>query len=526
MTLYDYIIIGGGISGLATCMKLPNTSKILCLEQLSRFGGRIHSKHIVTDDGTHIIEKGAARFHKQQQNIMNMLTTLQMTDQIVPYPSDIKYTDNTTEGPFQIIKEIIHHIQNDKKEVVSTYTFLDYAKSKLSKSRFQSLTSNFEYMETIQFMNAYEVTKIIHNYDPSTQYFTLKEGLSSCIDKMVDYIRNKHTNVDLKSRVSVLDVLPNHDNQWECITDNKTYRAKKVIFTIPGKFLGNFSVSSHFKSHLDSVHYRNLNRVYGLYDKKEPWMNYERIKTNENNKYMISHGKMQLLSYTDGKMADYWFQMNLKDKTLDEIHKCTETIFTKTSKPKQVFSFYWKNGLGIWKPGTNINEVRKQMINPLPNLYIGGDTFSAYQNWIDGALENTNAVVDYVLKDVQEVQDNVKIPIVKVRKPFNAQNKAHHKAHHKDKTRRKQNSKTFSLEEVKHHNTKKDAWIAIGKSVYDITSWIPLHPGGDIIMKYVGKDATQIFNQLHPSYVKKDILIKYKIGNVKNVKTRKRKTLL
>ena len=93
-------------------------------------------------------------------------------------------------------------------------------------------------------------------------------------------------------------------------------------------------------------------------------------------------------------------------------------------------------------------------------------------------------------------------------------------------TQRKQNPKTYSFEEIKHHNTKKDAWIVIGKSVYDITSWIPLHPGGDIIMKYLGKDATQIFNQLHPSYVKKDILIKYKIGNVKHVKTRKRKALL
>ena len=51
--------------------------------------------------------------------------------------------------------------------------------------------------------------------------------------------------------------------------------------------------------------------------------------------------------------------------------------------------------------------------------------------------------------------------------------------------------------------------------VADITEWIPKHPGGDIIMKGVGKDATSLFNNVgHDDYAKK-MLKKYQIGILK-----------
>ena len=79
------------------------------------------------------------------------------------------------------------------------------------------------------------------------------------------------------------------------------------------------------------------------------------------------------------------------------------------------------------------------------------------------------------------------------------------------------NKRNISLVEVKKHNKKNDAWTIINNKIYNISSWIPKHPGGDIIMQAVGKDATQLFlNNNHPSYVEKTILPKYYIGNLKN----------
>ena len=59
----------------------------------------------------------------------------------------------------------------------------------------------------------------------------------------------------------------------------------------------------------------------------------------------------------------------------------------------------------------------------------------------------------------------------------------------------KKKVKTYSLKEVKKHSTKEDAWTIINGKVYDITEWIPNHPGGQIIMEIVGKDGSEFFNR-------------------------------
>ena len=76
-------------------------------------------------------------------------------------------------------------------------------------------------------------------------------------------------------------------------------------------------------------------------------------------------------------------------------------------------------------------------------------------------------------------------------------------------------TKEYTLDEVAKHNTKSDAWIVINGKVANITKWIPNHPGGDIIMKGVGKDATKLFESIgHDDYAKK-MFKKYQIGIIK-----------
>ncbi|CDS13225.1 hypothetical protein LRAMOSA05403 [Lichtheimia ramosa] len=59
--------------------------------------------------------------------------------------------------------------------------------------------------------------------------------------------------------------------------------------------------------------------------------------------------------------------------------------------------------------------------------------------------------------------------------------------------------KTVSLKEVARHTTKDDIWVIIHGKVYDLTQFLPEHPGGQkIIMKYAGQDATKAFEPIHP----------------------------
>lgn len=64
-----------------------------------------------------------------------------------------------------------------------------------------------------------------------------------------------------------------------------------------------------------------------------------------------------------------------------------------------------------------------------------------------------------------------------------------------------------TIEEVKKHNTEGDCWVVIHGNVYDLTEFLPDHPGGKrIILKYAGgKEAAKAFDPVHPP----DTLEKY-----------------
>lgn len=53
--------------------------------------------------------------------------------------------------------------------------------------------------------------------------------------------------------------------------------------------------------------------------------------------------------------------------------------------------------------------------------------------------------------------------------------------------------KSYSTTEVAVHNKQTDCWTIINKSVYDITSYIPRHPGGEEILRACGVDSTTLF---------------------------------
>ncbi|KAI1497342.1 FMN-dependent dehydrogenase [Biscogniauxia marginata] len=60
--------------------------------------------------------------------------------------------------------------------------------------------------------------------------------------------------------------------------------------------------------------------------------------------------------------------------------------------------------------------------------------------------------------------------------------------------------------EVAKHDNKESCWVIVHGKAYDVTEFLPEHPGGmKIILKYAGKDATAEFEPIHPP----DTLDKY-----------------
>lgn len=51
----------------------------------------------------------------------------------------------------------------------------------------------------------------------------------------------------------------------------------------------------------------------------------------------------------------------------------------------------------------------------------------------------------------------------------------------------------WSYDEVAKHASRDDCYVVLYDKVYDVTDFLPDHPGGtQIILKYAGKDATYV----------------------------------
>ena len=78
-------------------------------------------------------------------------------------------------------------------------------------------------------------------------------------------------------------------------------------------------------------------------------------------------------------------------------------------------------------------------------------------------------------------------------------------------------AKLFTLEDITKHADAKSCYTTIQGEVYDLTSWINVHPGGaQNILSICGKDGTSAFVAQHGGKQKQaDILKTFLIGELK-----------
>ena len=74
----------------------------------------------------------------------------------------------------------------------------------------------------------------------------------------------------------------------------------------------------------------------------------------------------------------------------------------------------------------------------------------------------------------------------------------------------------YTIDEVEEHATPGDCWLIVHGKVYDVTSFVPSHPGGNMIWVKTGGDCSQLFDSYHPTRTRA-VLDKYCIGEVKRV---------
>ncbi|PON97226.1 Nitrate reductase NADH dependent [Trema orientale] len=76
-------------------------------------------------------------------------------------------------------------------------------------------------------------------------------------------------------------------------------------------------------------------------------------------------------------------------------------------------------------------------------------------------------------------------------------------------------TKLVSMAEASKHNTKDDCWVVIDGKVYDLSSYLDEHPGGDdVVLAATGKDATEDFEDAGHSKSAREIMQSFCIGEL------------
>ncbi|XP_077375177.1 cytochrome b5 type B [Festucalex cinctus] len=75
--------------------------------------------------------------------------------------------------------------------------------------------------------------------------------------------------------------------------------------------------------------------------------------------------------------------------------------------------------------------------------------------------------------------------------------------------------KYYTLEDIQAHNLSNDIWLIIHDKVYDVTTFLEEHPGGEeVLLEQAGADATESFEDVGHSTDAREMLQQFYIGEL------------
>jgi len=430
--IYDYLIVGSGISGLNLGIKLSKKYKdanILIVESSDSIGGRIQTVY----DKNVSYEAGAARFNKNHKNLIEILKKYNLYDKKVKIPSSWKYVQVSKKiykSKFSSVDDLLNFLvknfsnpSNILKKYLRSKNLYEVCIDIFGKEEADYFVMRHPYYSEIHILNAYDaLLEFEHDLNENLQFYGLSGGLSQVTKKLFDDCK-KH-GCEFKLRTKFLN--SNFDENVKIFKNtclNSDYEkfvieSKNVILSIDGKSFKKINLSNFDKYMIkssknitmkdlqNSISIQPLLRTYAKYKKGKngAWtQNLPKISTDDKIKYIVPiTDTLVMISYTDGKYAKYWQGKNMNDTQLDLLNKSLHKIFPNTKiseSPVYLKNYYWDQGASYWKKNINSDLYSELISKPTKlNLYVCGDSYSHRQAWIEGALESSNNVYNLITK--------------------------------------------------------------------------------------------------------------------------------
>jgi monoamine oxidase/predicted heme/steroid binding protein len=468
---YDIIIVGCGISSLYylyMLQKMNSNAKIAVLEKRPYCGGRIHSIKI----GDDIIDSGALRFNKNHKHLLQLLDELGITN----------YAKLASKKSVTLSKTLLDKwgafLRKTSHKKYADYPFSSVAKLFFTKDDYSTLKLWFGYDEEWEHAQCYHLSKtMLSNFD-AEEYYYFPQGYSIVPDAVYSAVKdNKNYHFHFgKKVVKIAD--PNNIYT----ADNNHFTADHIIFACPPHYISNIQGTEELAPLIGCVGWITLNRIYAKI-KNHGFPNKAIHSKNPICQIVPINEDIVMISYSTGEDAKFWIEQEQNGTLWKTLRECLATYFPDgVKKPEWIRQNYWNPATHYFRSGVIPVETQYKSFQPCSTKkwYIIGEAFSLNQGWVNGALENTKAFLSLCDKNGLPAIPNYE--------------------------------RKIKLKEVAKHGKKGDAWIALFGNVYDVTDWISIHPGGDVILYGIGKDATDMFTGVGHQEDALQFMEKYKIG--------------
>lgn len=414
---YDFIIIGGGVGGCHTAMKLkdkyPN-KKILLIEKSNRIGGRLLS--IETKDGK--IEAGGARFSNHHKLLNKLIDELGISKKKNKIGSDTEFisTDKNFSYdnlPFNKVEDLMRDLVKRTRDfpvsTIKKHSLTSFCDKIYGKKVTKFLIDAFPYYARIHYMNLYDCLRAINDYiDYKKQFYSLSGGLQQVPLECAKRFKKKGGRILLET--TLIDIVGK-----SVFLKNKSGKlmeihGDKIIVAIPQEFLKQiplFNKTQKIKTLVNSVKPYELMRIYAKYPinekTKKVWFHDlpRKVTTNNKIKFIIQINPdkgLIMISYPNSDYTRFWKNKNNKE-TMVSLAKYLKQIFPEKDIPTPIWvkSFFWNTGGNIWLPGKDSDKLAPKMLQPFNNhIYVVGESYSQWQAWVEGALETSTKLLKII----------------------------------------------------------------------------------------------------------------------------------
>lgn len=421
---YDVIVVGSGIAGLYTALKLKEWKpalRVTVLEKYKSTGGRIST---FREGGGLQWESGAGRISRSHKKLLACMKKYGL--HFLPIGPDVMYKgapgSALSPDPFEAgLPVFLDTLYGLPKEDLATHTLQRLLEKIHGPKTTTDYLIRYPYRTELETMRADLALEAFRGELGTQEGFGIcAEGLGTLVEKMKEDLGRRgcpvlsHCEVVgvRKDLQDLLDLSVRLGSPKEGTgRPDVIMQAKEVVFALDSDSLAGIEGVKSWKG-LRHLKMTPLLRIYAVFPPEKggaEWLRTttegKRLVTASPVRYVIpgdlSKGVVQI-SYTDSQDAEHW--KAIIDEKGEQaagtavVEELRRLLGPDIPSPSLVKTHFWRHGVTNWLPGTySPTELSRAALTPfpetLPGLHFCGESFSLRQGWIEGALDHAEALL-------------------------------------------------------------------------------------------------------------------------------------